>query len=245
MKKLLNISVIAALAISPLVANAADLTQAQMDKADIVTADANRMATTGYVKGAYTELGTAINTKQDKLLENQMKAVNSGITDAKVSGYDAVQDAVQDASTGLASKASTASVDALTTRVDALQAVSSDFAEKTGVETAIEGAMITATVPTLTTWGNDNSESSVTVDVASISATYPTTQQSQPSQPSQQAVSCSTSEFYQDGQCYSCGAGATSLGDQATSCTCQNNGTWSIDTNSTPIRGKCVGGTTE
>ena len=65
MKKFLNISVIAALAILPMAANAADLTTEQMNKANITTGDDTTLATASYVKGAYTELGTAINTKQD------------------------------------------------------------------------------------------------------------------------------------------------------------------------------------
>lgn len=47
-----------------------------------------------------------------------------------------------------------------------------DYAEKSGVENTIETATITARVPTLTAWGNDNSTGTVGVEVVSIAATY-------------------------------------------------------------------------
>lgn len=47
-----------------------------------------------------------------------------------------------------------------------------DYAKKSGVENTIETATITARVPTLTTWGNDNSTGTVGVEVVSIAATY-------------------------------------------------------------------------
>ena len=114
MKKLLGISLVAVLTATPLMASAADLTQDQMAKANIVAGDDKQVAAVSYVKGAYTELGTAINTKQDKLTqdqlqaitdvagkqdalnETQMAAVNSGITTAKVSQYDAYATGKQD-----------------------------------------------------------------------------------------------------------------------------------------------------
>lgn len=77
MKKLLNISVIAALAILPLAANAADLTAEQLAYANQVTDDATTVTTASYVKGAYKELGNAINTKQDKLTDTQLNAIQN------------------------------------------------------------------------------------------------------------------------------------------------------------------------
>ncbi len=82
MKKLLNISVIAALAILPLAANATDLTDEQLAYANPTTDDGTTVATAQYVKGAYNELGKAINTKQDKLTPAQLKAIQD------VSGLD-------------------------------------------------------------------------------------------------------------------------------------------------------------
>ena len=114
MKKLIGVSLIAMLAVGPLAANARDLTSDELAHATIVASDATNVATTGYVKGAYTELGTVINTKQDKLSETQlnaindvagkqdalseaqMNAVNSGITAAKVSTYDGYATSKQD-----------------------------------------------------------------------------------------------------------------------------------------------------
>lgn len=61
MKKLLGISLVAVLTATPLMAGAADVTLITPNPA---TTD---VATTSYVKGAYNELGKAINTKQDQL----------------------------------------------------------------------------------------------------------------------------------------------------------------------------------
>lgn len=77
MKKLLNISVIAALAILPLAANAADLTAEQLAHAAPAEDDDTTVTTASYVKGAYNELGTAINTKQDKLTDAQLNAIQN------------------------------------------------------------------------------------------------------------------------------------------------------------------------
>lgn len=55
-----------------------------------------------------------------------------------------------------------------------------DYAKKTGVENTIKTATITATVPTLTAWGNDSSTGTVGITVASIAATY-----SEPAAPAQ------------------------------------------------------------
>ncbi len=77
MKKLLNISVIAALAILPLAANAADLTAEQLAHAAPAEDDDTTVTTASYVKGAYNELGTAINTKQDKLSDAQLNAIDN------------------------------------------------------------------------------------------------------------------------------------------------------------------------
>lgn len=56
-----------------------------------------------------------------------------------------------------------------------------DYAKKSGVENTIETATITARVPTLTAWGNDNSTGTVGVEVVSIAATY-----AEPTPPEQQ-----------------------------------------------------------
>ncbi len=61
MKKILGISLVAVLAVSPLMANAANVTPI----ANVVAND--NLATTSYVQGAYNALGGAVNTKQDQL----------------------------------------------------------------------------------------------------------------------------------------------------------------------------------
>jgi hypothetical protein len=224
MKKLLNISVIAALAILPMAANADPVAGdpgATTANAAVATnppkyglaeaddTDAN-LATAGYVKGAYnaaikavnklettkqdalssdqltaisnvsgltgrvgaleTTVGdsdsglvkavadnaTAIAGKQDSLNQAQLNAVNSGITADKVTGYDSVASAVNDASTGLATKAAASDVTALTTRVGTaegkittLETNAATYATKAGVLATINAA----TVPVMTTWG--------------------------------------------------------------------------------------------
>ncbi len=92
MKKLLGISLVAVLAATPLMAGAADLTPEQLAHGAIVQAngdnpgDTAKMATVSYVKGAYTELGNAINTKADKSAltaeETRAKGIESGLQSA-------------------------------------------------------------------------------------------------------------------------------------------------------------------
>ncbi len=248
MKKLLNISVIAALAILPFAANAdpvagepeniatnpptgqtaQNVTASAAPKYQL--AEANNavdgvVATAGYVKGAYnaaikavnkladtkqdalsseqlsaisnvsgldTRVGTlettvgnatsglvkdvadnaaAIAGKQATLTETQLNAVNSGITAAKVSTYDSVASAVNDASTGLATKAAASDVTNLGTRVTtaegdidtlegvvgnsnsglvadvaALQNASGNYATKTGAAATAAAAVNGATI---------------------------------------------------------------------------------------------------
>ncbi len=106
MKKLLNISVIAALAILPLVANATDLTAEQLAHAAPAADDETTVTTASYVKGAYSELGTAINTKQDKLSDTQLKAIqdvsglNTRLGTAEID-INALKTAVGNATAGL------------------------------------------------------------------------------------------------------------------------------------------------
>ena len=77
MKKISIVSLVAVLAAMPMMANATDLTAQQLAQANIVAAgeneigDAKRVAAVSYVKGAYKELGDAINTKQDQLMAGE------------------------------------------------------------------------------------------------------------------------------------------------------------------------------
>ena len=158
MKKLLNISVIAALAILPLAANADPMTEVTIN----TPADNQKVATTGYVKGAYNALVTG---KQDKLSAAQLQAIQDVTT--LNSDVSALKTTVGDSNSGLVKD-----VDDLQTDVAALQTASGDYATKTAAENMVETARITATVPTLTTWGNDSSNGTVGVTVSSIAATY-------------------------------------------------------------------------
>ena len=124
MKKLLNISVIAALAVLPMAANAAvtdaepahDNGTAQVATADpayaLVAAESNdgNLATAGYVKGAYNATIKAINkldaTKQDALTSEQLTAISnvstlsSRMTTAE-NDIDALETTVGDNTSGL------------------------------------------------------------------------------------------------------------------------------------------------
>ena len=124
MKKLLNISVIAALAILPMAANATDYAVTDPTHADPATAaqtdpgwalaqsgqnDGN-LATAGYVKGAYNQTMKAINklesTKQNALSPDQLTAISnvsslSNRMDAAENDIDALETTVGDANSGL------------------------------------------------------------------------------------------------------------------------------------------------
>ena len=107
MKKLLGISLVAVLAVSPLMASAAGKSPTAAATTDDPfvgvaindSVDAVTTASAKYVKGAYNAAIGAINEvqanttsaladKQDTLTEAQLAAANSGITAAKVSTYD-------------------------------------------------------------------------------------------------------------------------------------------------------------
>ena len=191
MKKFLNISVIAALAILPLAANATDLTSEQMAYANPTTADATKVATTAYVKGAYKELGTAINSKQDKLSDTDLAAISSvssltgrvGDLETAVEGKAAASDVtalttrvstaesdITALETAVEGKAAASDVTALTTRVStaesditALEAASATHATKTGVTATITASSVT--VPALLQWG-DTTPQTVAANIA-------------------------------------------------------------------------------
>ena len=164
MKKLLNISVVAALAVLPMAANATDLTAEQLAHGASADNDATALATTGYVKGAYNELATAINTKQDKLSEAQLTAIND-VTALKTTVGDSTSGLVKDVAdlnTALDGKQDTltaaqqGAVDsgitsAKVTSYDQLVTDSANYAKKTGVVATINAS----TVPVITTWGNN------------------------------------------------------------------------------------------
>lgn len=215
MKKLLNISVIAALVVLPLAANAAPMTEVEIKAPQ----DNQTVATTGYVKGAYNAL---VAGKQDKLSADQLQAIED-VTDLNTD-VSALKTAVGDEDSGLVKDVAdlkttvgnstsglvkdvadnTSDISALETTVGDennglvkdvanLKTASGDYATKTGVaatvnaatgsvtgvslevtgtptgrvDSTLSGAKVniptTATVPTLTTWGNDSSNSTATV----------------------------------------------------------------------------------
>lgn len=74
MKKILGISLVAAMAVTPMMAGATDVTLIPVTPAWSV----DQFATTSYVKGAYNILGDHVNTKQDKLTAGE-NAVNTSV----------------------------------------------------------------------------------------------------------------------------------------------------------------------
>lgn len=213
MKKLLNISVIAALAILPLAANADPMTAVTINTPQ----DNQTVATTGYVKGAYNAL---VAGKQDKLSADQLQAIEA-VTDLNTD-VSALKTAVGDASSGLTKAVAdnTSDISALETAVgdstsglvkdvanlkttvgdstsglvkDVADLKTAGYATTTGVAATVNAATASKTgvslgvsvtsagsvessftgdniniptsaaVPTLTTWGNDNSNSTAPV----------------------------------------------------------------------------------
>ena len=157
MKKLLNISVIAALAILPMAANATDYAVTDPTHADPATAaqtdpgwalaqsgqnDGN-LATAGYVKGAYNQTMKAINklesTKQNALSQDQLTAISnvsslSNRMDTAENDIDALETTVGDANSGLVKD-----VDDLQTTVgDANSGLVKDVADNTTDISALE-----------------------------------------------------------------------------------------------------------
>lgn len=220
MKKLLNISVIATLAVLPFAANAevgdavagdpgttnaSAPVAANAPKYNVATEGANdgNLATAGYVKGAYNAAIKAIN-KVSETADSAIKGVkvnssaltpdangtvNVTVAEGATNGTVAVNGA-DVAVHGLGSAAyvntgdladtagtysnSTSGLTATTIQdaIDELATNVGDHATQDGVENTVETATITATVPTLTTWGADNSTGTVGVTVSSIVATY-------------------------------------------------------------------------
>jgi len=85
MKKILGISLVAVLAVSPLMAHADNVKTIEN-----VTANEN-LATTSYVQGAYNALGGAVNTKQDQLTNgtsNIVKTVKTAVSETAAGASD-------------------------------------------------------------------------------------------------------------------------------------------------------------
>lgn len=146
MKKLLGISLLAVFAVAPMIARAADATL--FLEPITVTSD---VATTSYVKGAYNELGTVINTKQNQLQNTSELSISDTVL-TSVRGVENASD------TNLVTEKAVAKTGAaLSDRIDAIEAgVQGDYATKTGVAETVNTATATGTVQIAQTWGSDD-----------------------------------------------------------------------------------------
>ena len=180
MKKLLNISVIAALAVLPVAANAAvgevvSVADPAHSTASGITAetapkyalaveaatDATNVATASYVKGAYNAAIKAINkvseTATNALTADGTATLTNKAIDAdsntitNIEVADMKGTAVVNSTEGIQATAS-ASDDALVTE-KAVAATLDNYAKKTGVTQTITNSTIAGTVPTVTVWG--------------------------------------------------------------------------------------------
>ena len=180
MKKRLGISLIAILAVIPVAASARDLTDIELGHAALDAADSYTMATTSFVKGAYSELGEVINTKQDKITsDNKLpSSLVSGL------GTAAALDASAFATSSQGEKADTA-VQTVTVNNTALTedasgnvnitittgdtagtikvngqdvavngAVTSTSLQGLATETGVVATIANSTVPAMATWGS-------------------------------------------------------------------------------------------
>ena len=139
MKKILGISLVAVLTATPLMAGATDVTLITPNAA---TTD---VASTSYVKGAYNALGEVINTKQDKLSQEQLDAI-SGVGDLQTR-MTAAEGDIDNLESGKADKATTLAGYGIT---DAYTKTESD----TNYATAAQGATADATAATVATYGD-------------------------------------------------------------------------------------------
>ncbi len=112
----------------------------------------------------------------------------SGLTATTIQGaIDEVEERVDSVEDTIGNTTLTTTAQTLTGAIEEVKSNAltssalTNYAKKTGVENTIETATITARVPTLTTWGNDNSTGTVGVEVVSIAATY-----AEPTPPEQQ-----------------------------------------------------------
>ena len=136
MKKIFGISLVAVFAAMPMMARAADVPNVPM----AATGDA--LTTQSYVKGAYNALAGYINQKQDKLSDEQLSAIENvanvdgrvttlegtvgNATSGLVADVAALQSAVNDENSGLATKASQSALDSVADDVAALQSAVND-----------------------------------------------------------------------------------------------------------------------
>lgn len=180
MKKRLGISLIAILAVIPVAASARDLNDTELGHAALDAADSYTMATTSFVKGAYSELGTVINTKQDKItIDNQLpSSFVSGLGTAAASDASAFATSSQGEKADTAVQTVTVNNAALTEdasgnvnitittgetagtisvngqEVAVSGAVTSADLTNMATKTGVEATIANSTVPAMATWGS-------------------------------------------------------------------------------------------
>ena len=127
--------------------------------------------------GTGSELTDSHFTAADKT--SASKAANAAMAAAAAaqSDVDAVETTIGNTTLTTTAQTLTGAIEEV--KSNALTSSSlTDYAKKTGVKNTIETATITATVPTLTVWGNDSTTGTADVTVSSISASY-----AEPAQP--------------------------------------------------------------
>ena len=157
MKKILGISLVSVLAVSPMMAGAANVTT-------IANVTANDdLATTSYVQGAYNVLGAAVNTKQDQLsstagnivttVKTAVSETAAGASDTSLVTEKAVFDAIDAAkqiiggdTTAITNKIGNGEIDVrdATTVVGALNELDTDLATAESAITKLNGDANTA-----------------------------------------------------------------------------------------------------
>lgn len=157
MKKIFGISLGALFAAVPMMAGAANIDLSANGHGNIEAGDQNKAVSVSYVKGAYNELGTAINTKQDQLKNgetNISSAVSSEVraTESADNATLVTELAVRNAIVS----AITSAGDAATTKINALdstvtQAAASDtlavtITEEDGKLTSVSATIASGTV---------------------------------------------------------------------------------------------------
>ena len=235
MKKLFGISLAAVLAVSPLMAGATDLTSDQLAKAVINNpADSQTVATVSYVKGAYKELGDAVNTKQDKLSTEQLNAIEGAVqsvVEGTTNGTIAV-DGTDVAVHGLGSAAYTDS----TAYATAAQGTKADNAEMLLGNTAMGTTATTVTGAIAELKGNIED-----VDTGVMAVTEGSTNGTVSVDGTDVAVHGLGSAAYTDSTAYATaaqGALADSAVQSVTTGTAQMaNGTISVDGNEVAVKG--------
>jgi len=157
MKNLLGISLAAVLAVSPLMAKAADV---DTTAATSAAGDDTTLTTVGYVKGAYSALATGVNSKQDKI--SDLETIRSGAA----AGATALQN--DDIATSLTAQSTDEKAAGAKATYDAIRGA---ITEATYDDTALAGRVTTAEGKITTLEGTvGNATSGLVKDVADNAA---------------------------------------------------------------------------